>query len=122
MACRNGSTTQRLDGAIYAASNAALMLAQMGDEEGALKEITRIARRAPGSVDMRAAMAAMYWSVGKEEEAESQWQFACDNIVEGCRKYQDRDWLRRIRRWPPLMVDKLQNFLALKSVQAPQGV
>lgn len=38
---RGGSTTQRLDGAIYAASNAALMLAQLGEEEGALKEVCR---------------------------------------------------------------------------------
>jgi hypothetical protein len=29
----------RLDGAIYSASNAALMLAQMGDEDGAVKEV-----------------------------------------------------------------------------------
>jgi hypothetical protein len=36
---RGGSTTQRLDGAIYAASNAALMLAQLGEEEGALAEV-----------------------------------------------------------------------------------
>jgi hypothetical protein len=36
---RGGTTTQRLDGAIYAASNAALMLAQLGEEEGALKEV-----------------------------------------------------------------------------------
>ena len=36
---RGGSTTQRLDGAIYAASNAALMLAQMQDSQGALKEV-----------------------------------------------------------------------------------
>jgi hypothetical protein len=37
---RGGTTTQRLDGAIYAASNAALMLAQLGEEEGALKEVS----------------------------------------------------------------------------------
>jgi hypothetical protein len=36
---RGGSTTMRLDGAIFAASNAALMLAQMGDEDGAVKEV-----------------------------------------------------------------------------------
>jgi hypothetical protein len=40
---RNGSTTQRLDGAIFSASNAALMLAQMGDEEAAVKEVCALA-------------------------------------------------------------------------------
>ncbi len=58
---RGGSNTARLDGAIFSASNAALMLAQLGDEEAALGEMKRIARRAPGSVDMRAALAALYW-------------------------------------------------------------
>lgn len=36
---RNGSTTPRLDGAIFAASNAALMLAQLGDVDGAISEV-----------------------------------------------------------------------------------
>jgi hypothetical protein len=49
-------------GAVFAASNAAIMLAQLGDERGAVAEMQRIARRAPGSADMRAALAALYWS------------------------------------------------------------
>jgi hypothetical protein len=48
------------------ASNAALMLAEMGDLEGAEKEIKRIARRAPGSADMRVALAALLWRRGDE--------------------------------------------------------
>jgi hypothetical protein len=32
----------------------------------------------------------------------------------GCRKYQDRDWLSRIRRWPPSMCAALADFLALQ--------
>ena len=36
---RGGSMTPRLDGAVFAASNAALMLAQLGDEAGAIKEM-----------------------------------------------------------------------------------
>ena len=49
-------------GAVFAASNAALALAQLGDEGGATAEMQRVARRAPGSADMRAALAALYWS------------------------------------------------------------
>jgi hypothetical protein len=101
----------RLDGAIFAASNAALMLAQMGDEDGAVKEVRwrclpaclpadeavmpthlpaclpaclqmrNVARRAPGSADMRAALAALYWSRGQQGAAEEQWEFACDQIT-----------------------------------------
>ena len=42
--------------------SAALALAQLGREGEATKEMQGIARRAPGSADMRAALAALYWS------------------------------------------------------------
>jgi tetratricopeptide (TPR) repeat protein len=106
---------QRLDGAVFSTSNAALMLAQLGDEPGAIKEIQGIARKAPGSADMRVALAALYWSAGQETAAEAEWEFACNKITVGCSRYQDEDWLFRIRRWPPLMVEKMREFLALRS-------
>jgi Tfp pilus assembly protein PilF len=109
-----GRLQQRLDGAVFAFSNAALMLAQLGDDDGATKEMQSIARRAPGSADMRAALAAQLYNSGQYEEAENVWEFACSNITVGCSKYQDADWLRRIRRWPPVMVDRLQAFLKLR--------
>ena len=48
----------------------------------------RIARRAPGSADMRAALAALYYDrsgPGDRERAEGMWNFACENIVVGVR-------------------------------------
>ncbi|KAF5826005.1 hypothetical protein DUNSADRAFT_5427 [Dunaliella salina] len=111
----NGSSTARLDGAIFSASNAALMLAQMGDLQGAMKEMQRIARRAPGSVDMRAALASLYWADGRAALAEEEWEFACTKINTGCAKYTDPDWLQRIRRWPPVMVSKMQDFVQIRT-------
>lgn len=111
---RNGSTTDRLDGAVFSASNAALMLVQMGEEEEAIQEMKNIARRAPGSADMHAALAALYYSKGKVEEAEGQWDYACNSVSVGCAKYKDPDWLSRIRRWPPVMVAKMQSFVSLE--------
>ncbi|KAF6257809.1 hypothetical protein COO60DRAFT_1271090 [Scenedesmus sp. NREL 46B-D3] len=111
---RGGTTTQRLDGAVFAASNAALMLAQVGDEAGAVREFEKIARRAPGSSDSRAALAALYWRRGDAQRAEDAWHFACENISAGCSKYQDKKWLAEVRRWPPVMVAHLQDFLALR--------
>ena len=35
---------------------------------------------------------------GKEGAAEAEWNYACDRISVGCSKYQDKDWLSRIRR------------------------
>jgi tetratricopeptide (TPR) repeat protein len=107
------STTQRLDGAVYAASNAALALAQLGDDAGAITEAEAVARRAPNSADMRAALAALYYSRGRVAEAEEAWERACGRNV-GCGKYRDLDYVRRIRRWPPVMVDKLDAFLSIR--------
>ena len=107
------STTQRLDGAVYAASNAALALAQLGDETGAIAEAEAVARRAPNSADMRAALAALYYSRGRVADAEEAWERACGRNV-GCGKYRDLDYVRRIRRWPPVMVDKLDAFLTVR--------
>lgn len=54
------------------ASNAALMLAEMGDAAGAEAEMRKVARRAPGSADMRIALAALLWRRGRDGEAEEQ--------------------------------------------------
>jgi hypothetical protein len=35
---------------------------------------------------------------GRQQDAEAQWDTACTAITTGCAKYQDRDWLLRIRR------------------------
>jgi len=107
------STTQRLDGAVYAASNAALALAQLGDDAGATKEVEAVMRRAPNSADMRAALAALYYSTGRVAAAEEAWDQACGRNA-GCGKYKDLDYVRRIRRWPPAMVAKLDDFLKIK--------
>ncbi|MCO5571177.1 hypothetical protein L7F22_024911 [Adiantum nelumboides] len=111
---------KELDGAIYAAGNAALTRIQLGDEAKGMKELMNVARRAPASIDMRAALAALYWSQGLEQAAEEQWNFTCNSINPGqvfdsCYLYRDLDWLSRIRRWPPAMVERMESFLKLKS-------
>lgn len=35
---------------------------------------------------------------GRQQDAEAQWDTACTSITTGCAKYQDKDWLLRIRR------------------------
>jgi tetratricopeptide (TPR) repeat protein len=111
---RGASTTSRLDGAIYAASNAALMRAQLGDDAGAEADLAAVARRAPNSADARAARAALLWALGKNGDAESAWESACAR-AEGCRAYRDLDYVGRIRRWPPRMVEHLRAFLELRA-------
>mmetsp|Transcript_21408 Transcript_21408/g.53919 ORF Transcript_21408/g.53919 Transcript_21408/m.53919 type:complete len:390 (-) Transcript_21408:79-1248(-) len=123
---------RNLQGTIFAAANAGLVQMQLGNEADAVKEIEAVARRAPGSVDMRAALAAIYWSNGQETRAEETWRQACDminsgqlreggSVYDGCEKYKDMDWLRRIRRWPPVMVEKMSDFVGLRSPLASGG-
>ena len=117
--------SRNLSGAIYARSNAALMLAELGREDDAVSEFEAVARRAAGSIDARAALAAMRWSRGEVDEAETTWNWACEKInsgvlteggpaLDGCALYRDEDWLRRVRRWPPSMVDKQMRFVRLQ--------
>ena len=81
---------------------------------GALRQLEALTRRAPNSADVRAAAAALYYSAGRYAEAEDAWERACSREA-GCAKYKDLDYVRRIRRWPPAMVGKLEKFLELKS-------
>ena len=124
-AAKTFQVMHNLSGAIYARSNAALTLAELGRDEEAIREMEAVARRAAGSIDMRAALAAMHWSRGEEDEAERDWNWACEKInsgvlteggpaLDGCALYRDSDWLGRIRRWPPSMVSKMDDFIRLR--------
>mmetsp|Transcript_35369 Transcript_35369/g.100128 ORF Transcript_35369/g.100128 Transcript_35369/m.100128 type:complete len:174 (+) Transcript_35369:360-881(+) len=113
---------RNLQGAIFASANAALMVVQLREMDKGVREI----EAAPASVDMRAALAAIYWSRGEEQRAEETWRQACEminsgqlreggSVYDGCRRYRDRDWLQRIRRWPPVMVDMMGDFVQLRA-------
>jgi tetratricopeptide (TPR) repeat protein len=117
--------SKNLPGAIYAQSNAALCLFQLGDDEGGKAELRGVARRAAGSIDARAALAAQYWYEGAQNKAEENWGWACQKInsgvmvengpaLDGCAQYRDSDWLGRIRRWPPVMVERMAAFVNLQ--------
>lgn len=43
-------------------SESAYICQKLGDEVKGMKELMGVARRAPASIDMRAALAALYWS------------------------------------------------------------
>jgi hypothetical protein len=50
------------------------------------------------------------WSAGKQGEAESNWAA----VVGLDRRYKDLDWVKTVRRWPPVMVAALEKFLKLQ--------
>ena len=89
----------------------ALAQYEAGDQKAAVKAMREIVRRNPGYADMHIALAAHLWASGEQGEAESQWEFACNNISVGCKKYKDDNWVRTVRRWPPSLAVNLRNFL-----------
>lgn len=92
-----------------ARGNASLMIYQIGDRSESIRNMRNIVRKYPMYPDIRAALAAALWIEGQQGEAESNWVAAVglDN------RYQDLDWIKNIRRWPPTMVDAIEKFLSL---------
>ena len=93
----------------FARANYALALYQAGAQKKATIAIRKIVRKYPQFADMRAALTAVLWAEGKAGEAESNWV-----AVMGLdRRYQDINWVRNVRHWPPLIADAFEQFLNL---------
>lgn len=94
----------------FARANYALALYQAGEKETAVRQMRNIIRKYPQFPDVRAALTAALWTEGKQGEAESHWVA----VVGLDRRYQDLDWVKNVRRWPPVMVAALEKFLTIK--------
>ena len=89
--------------------NRALGLYQVGQTQEAIRSMRNLVRRYPQFADARAALTAALWDQEQRGEAESNWV-----AVMGLdSRYQDLNWVRTIRRWPPTMVAALEQFLKL---------
>lgn len=91
---------------------------------GRYNEAVRIARqvvtRTPGFTDLHVLIAADAWDRGDKAMAFKEWDFACETIVTGCKKYKDVDgWLTEVRRWPPLAVEAQRGFLERRPPTRP---
>ena len=98
-------------GFAMARSSAALAAFQLGDKAGAERELRNLIRRYPLFADARAALTALLWQKGASGEAESNWAAASGLDP----RYWQQEWLRSTRRWPPVPVEALAQFLALGS-------
>ena len=98
-------------GFAMARSSAALAAFQLGDKAGAERELRNLIRRYPLFADARAALTALLWQKGASGEAESNWAAASGLDP----RYRQQEWLRSTRRWPPVPVEALAQFLALGS-------
>ena len=89
--------------------NYALALYQVGQTQDAIRNMRNLARRYPQFADARAALAAALWDQGQLGEAESNWVA----VIGLDSRYKDLNWVGSIRRWPPVMVCALEQFLKL---------
>lgn len=94
----------------FAQANAALALYEMGEKGQAITKMRNLTRKYPMFPDMRAALTAALWEQGNQGEAESHWVAAVGMDT----RYQELEWVKEIRRWPPSMVAALDKFLNLK--------
>jgi tetratricopeptide (TPR) repeat protein len=95
-----------------ATANLALALYEIGNTYESVKTMQDVIRKNPGYGDMHVALAAHEWSDGDYINSLKEFNFVCDRISTGCDAYKDMDWLSRIRRWPPKLVEKQRMFLA----------
>ncbi|MCW6037403.1 tetratricopeptide repeat protein [Spirulina subsalsa FACHB-351] len=93
----------------FAFANYALTLYQAEQQPEALRMMRNLVRKYPMFPDMRAALTAALWEQGQQGEAESNWVAT----VGMDQRYQDIEWVKTVRRWPPKMVAALEKFLNL---------
>ncbi|NJS41766.1 tetratricopeptide repeat protein [Candidatus Gracilibacteria bacterium] len=96
----------------FARANHALALYQNGQTEAAIRNMKNIVRRYPKFADMRAALSACLWAAGQRGEAESNW-VAAVGLDE---RYKDIDWVKNIRRWPPVAISALDKFCTCNKI------
>jgi tetratricopeptide (TPR) repeat protein len=96
-------------GFAMARSSAALSAFELGELDAAERELRTLIRRHPLFADARAALTALLWRQGSRGEAESHWAAASGLDP----RYRQEEWLLSVRRWPPVPIEALQQFLAL---------
>ena len=100
--------------AAAARANEAVTLYGLGRRDEAVRIAKQVVTRTPGFTDLHVLLAADAWAQGDKARALSEWDFACEAITTGCKKYKDvapGGWLQEVRRWPPALVQAQQNFL-----------
>ncbi|MBO6977992.1 MAG: tetratricopeptide repeat protein [Prochlorococcus marinus XMU1428] len=97
-------------GFAMARSSMALADFQLGNIDESEKELKKLIRRYPTFADARAALTALNWTKGESGQAESNWIA----VTELDPRYSDEEWLKQIRRWPPIPIKNLMNFIDLK--------
>ena len=84
----------------------ALVLYQLDRPQETFAFFQSLAVKYPTYADAQAALAVLYYEKGDIENARDCWETA----LEQDSRYQDDEWVRDIRRWPPKLADSLKTF------------
>mmetsp|Transcript_3849 Transcript_3849/g.5366 ORF Transcript_3849/g.5366 Transcript_3849/m.5366 type:complete len:103 (+) Transcript_3849:80-388(+) len=95
---------------VFPRASEALVLYQLGEDEASLAAMRFLVKKYPTFPDMHAGLTAVYWATGKGALAESEWSA----VLQQDSRYQDINWVRTIRRWPPKATDSLEQFLTFQ--------
>lgn len=91
----------------FAQANYALALYQLDQTQEGIRSMRGLVRRYPKFADMRAALSVALFHQGRRGEAQSHWVAAVGLDP----RYRDPQWVRGIRRWPPILASQLGDFL-----------
>lgn len=95
---------------VFPRANEALALYQLGKKNEAVKMMETLLRKYPDFPDIRAALVAIYWTdKNRRGDAESYWSIVMNQDV----RYKESEWVKNIRKWPPLLAKLLNEFLDL---------
>lgn len=98
----------------FALANEAVAMFQLGDnDDAAVRKMRFLTRKYPRFSDMHAAVAMALWESGDLTQAESEWFKA----IEADNRYDDIEWVRDVRRWPPRLLQVLEKFRAIDNKQ-----
>ena len=101
--------------AAAARAQEAITLYGLSRRDEAVRIAKQVVTRTPGFTDLHVLLAADAWDRGDRAKAFAEWDFACETISTGCKKYKDVDgWLTEVRRWPPPLIEAQRRFLERK--------
>jgi len=86
-----------------------LLLYQVGKPQDALLQLEDEEVALRGNAEVHAALAVIFYDLGKPVQAENQWNVASEFDS----RYSDVYWVQKERHWPPKLITALENFLNL---------
>lgn len=95
---------------VFASANEALALYQLGETARSLRLVKYLCLKYPTFADMHAVLAAAYWAQGRASDAEGEWA----TVLGQDSRYGNIGWVEDVRRWPPVLVARLKDFLQLR--------